>query len=85
MKHLCHAAGCPREVPPHLLMCGTHWRMVPYPLQRDVWRHYRSGQEADKQPSDAYLTAARAAIDAVAEVERTRRDAQPGLELTNDP
>lgn len=66
MSHKCHARGCQREIPPRLLMCLTHWRQVPKPLQAAVWRHYRKGQEITKDPSAAYLEAQRAAIDAVA-------------------
>lgn len=63
--HTCHAHGCTAEVPPKLLMCLKHWRMVPKALQRAVWATYRSGQEIDKQASREYLEAAKAAIDAV--------------------
>jgi hypothetical protein len=47
-------------------MCLPHWRQVPPALKAGVWRHYRRGQERDKNPSAEYLAAARAAIDAVA-------------------
>ena len=70
MKHTCHAKGCAVEVPPKLLMCLKHWRMVPPHLQRQVWHWYRPGQEIDKQPSAEYLTAMEAAIDAVARQEQ---------------
>lgn len=50
-------------------MCARHWRMVPRELQRDVWREYRPGQERSKDPSRAYLMAATAAVNAVAERE----------------
>lgn len=65
-RHTCHAEGCEVGVAPKLLMCLKHWRMVPKPLQVQVWRHYRPGQENDKRPTAEYLEAARAAIDAVA-------------------
>jgi hypothetical protein len=74
MSHTCHARGCATEVPPKLLMCLKHWRMVPRDKQREVWRTYRPGQEVDKQPSEAYLIAANAAIDAVAAKERKQRE-----------
>lgn len=70
--HLCHARDCARAVPPRLLMCKPHWRMVPAELQRRVWATYRRGQEVDKRPSMAYLDAANAAVKAVAELERSR-------------
>jgi hypothetical protein len=66
MKHTCHARNCAKEVPPKLLMCLKHWRMVPRDLQRAVWAAYHEGQEITKDPSLEYLRAARAAIQAVA-------------------
>jgi len=69
MKHLCHAVGCPVEVPPSLLMCRKHWYMVPADLRCAVWREYRRGQEIDKQPSEAYLRVMYQAIRAVAKKE----------------
>ncbi|AZS12623.1 hypothetical protein HWB99_gp087 [Mycobacterium phage DrLupo] len=68
-KHTCHALRCNTEVPPKLLMCGKHWRMVPKPLQDRVWHHYRPGQEVTKDPSHEYIRAAMAAVNAVADKE----------------
>ena len=65
-EHTCHARGCTKPVPPRMLMCYPHWRMVPKALQRAVWATYRPGQERTKDPSPEYLDAAGAAIDAVA-------------------
>jgi protein gp37 len=79
--HLCHARRCEVPVPPKLLMCGKHWRMVPRPLQAAVWKHYRTGQEADKSPSPEYLKAALAAINAVAQREAELAGAQLALPL----
>lgn len=67
--HLCHAKRCPVTVPPKLLMCPAHWRMVPPALQRAVWAAYVKGQEIRKDPTPAYLAAAKAAIEAVAKKE----------------
>ena len=69
LKHTCHAQGCEKEIPPRLLMCLRHWRMVPLMLQAEVWRWYRPGQEIDKSPSDRYLVAMKNAINAVARLE----------------
>lgn len=66
MGHHCHARGCTKEVKPELLMCLRHWKMVPKPLQLEVWKHYRPGQCDDKNPSEAWHKAADAAIAAVA-------------------
>jgi hypothetical protein len=69
MGHECHAAGCSKEIPPRLLMCFRHWRMVPRKLQITIWNEYRSGQEVDKRPSLMYLVAQRAAVALVAQAE----------------
>lgn len=55
VPHRCHAEGCDATIPPRLLMCRKHWRMVPRWLQRAVWAAYRPGQEDDKRPSLRYL------------------------------
>lgn len=55
LPHTCHAKGCRVPVPPRMLMCGRHWRMVPREIKAKVWAHYREGQEIDKKPSRAYL------------------------------
>lgn len=70
--HTCHADGCNVEVPPKLLMCAPHWRMVPKALQRRVWATYVPGQEVRKDPTSEYLEAMRAAVAAVAEQEGRR-------------
>ena len=72
-KHTCHAEGCSAVVPPKLLMCLRHWRMVPLHLQRLVWAHYRKGQEVDKRPSEEYMRVQRLAIEAVAQAEDAQR------------
>ena len=41
------------------------WRKVPKNLQNDVYRHYRKGQEIDKQRSIEWLNAARAAVKSI--------------------
>ena len=72
MSHKCHALGCEKEVPPKMLMCLSHWRMVPRDLQREIWRTYRLGQEVDKRPSPEYITTQRKAVYAVFEKEQKR-------------
>lgn len=66
MSHHCHAVGCSAEVPPKLHMCPAHWRMVPKAVQKLVWKHYRAGQEVDKNPSIDYLATAFVSISCVA-------------------
>lgn len=69
MSHHCHARGCTVSVKPELLMCFSHWRLVPKTVQRAVWRHYRAGQCDDKRPSREWHEAADAAIGYVAQLE----------------
>lgn len=65
MKHTCHAENCTTEVKPEFLMCGKHWRMVPNKLKLNVLKTYRPGQCDDKNPSQEWVAAAKAAIQAV--------------------
>lgn len=71
--HTCHAEGCTAAVPPRLLMCARHWRMVPRAMQSALWAVYVPGQEARKDPTREYLAAARRCIDAVATAEGRRQ------------
>lgn len=64
--HHCHARNCKVSIPPRLLMCPKHWRMVPRRIQNNVNRNYRRGQEIDKNPTMEYMGAAKDAIDSVA-------------------
>jgi hypothetical protein len=75
-EHTCHAEGCERRVPPKMLMCARHWRMVPRVIQRDVWAQYQPGQERMDGTAGVthdYLDAARAAVEAVATIEEVER------------
>lgn len=74
-QHRCHAKNCTVAVPPKLLMCLRHWRMVPREIQSRVWKHYRPGQERDKNPTTEYLQVMNEAIDAVAARESKRPNA----------
>ncbi len=66
MNHQCHAVGCTAEVPPKMHMCLKHWRMVPEPVKNLIWKHYRPGQEIDKQPTVEYIMTAFVSISCVA-------------------
>jgi hypothetical protein len=79
--HHCHARGCATAVPPEMLMCRAHWRMVPRAVQRAVWAAYRPGQCADKRPSEAWHRAADAAIGYVARAEGRPLRLQESIEL----
>lgn len=40
--HTCTAENCDRQIRVGLLMCLQHWRMVPAPLQQEIYRTYRN-------------------------------------------
>lgn len=69
-EHRCHAHGCTTSVPPEMLMCLQHWRLVPAPIRARLWKHYRPGQCDDKCPSREWHAAAVDAIRAVVSAER---------------
>lgn len=62
MSHLCHASGCPVEIPPKRFMCWAHWKVLDRRLQDAIHREYRKGQEIDKDPSLRYVAVAQYAI-----------------------
>lgn len=80
-RHHCHAEGCPVAVPPAMLMCLKHWRMVPATIKRRIGQTYRKGQEVDKRPSAAYMAAQNLARAAVARKEG-RAEVADRLEAT---
>ena len=57
-NHHCHWPGCPRNVPPAMWGCKTHWFMLPLRLRSRIWRTYSPGQEISKTPSTEYLAVA---------------------------
>ena len=61
-EHTCHATGCDKRVPPKMFMCRTHWYKLTQAHRDAIWFTYRPGQENTKDPSLAYLSAARDAI-----------------------
>jgi hypothetical protein len=63
-KHKCPVAGCEEQMPQSKLMCLTHWRAVPMPLQREVNRTWRVARN-DVQYWQEYLEARQAAIESV--------------------
>lgn len=67
----CFARGCGARIPAHMLMCKTHWRMVPKPIQDDVWRTYKAGPKRTGHMTDDYIEAIKAARVAVAAQEVT--------------
>lgn len=43
-QHQCPAPGCTRQIANHLLMCRTHWSLVPAPIQRELYAAYKNGR-----------------------------------------
>jgi hypothetical protein len=66
-NHHCHWPGCTKRVPPALWGCKQHWFMLPASLRARIWRTYRPGQEATKDPSADYLAVAREVQNWIAE------------------
>jgi len=59
--HKCHWPTCTRRVAPKLWGCRGHWFLLPKRIRNAIWVAYVPGQEISKNPSVAYLGAARAA------------------------
>lgn len=60
VPHLCHWPGCTVEVPPAMWGCKKHWFKLPLHLRNRIWATYKPGQEINKTPSPAYIEAAEA-------------------------
>lgn len=58
-KHKCHWPDCKVEVAPRLWGCNRHWFMLPIDLRGMIQRSYVPGQERTRQPSPAYIAAAK--------------------------
>lgn len=83
--HNCKATGCQKQIPLNLLMCMTHWRMVPAPLAREVNRTWqiRDRGEARTLAYQAAVTAAVAAVEAKQNRKIADRQATDGDLLSN--
>jgi hypothetical protein len=58
-------SACGKSIPRGRLMCAAHWRQVPQPLQRDVWRTWGAFQHRqDAQHALRLLAEYRQAADA---------------------
>jgi len=62
--HECPATACTREVRQDMLMCSSHWYMVPAPLRNAVWNAWQAGAGAG---TARHAAAIRAAIRSVNE------------------
>ena len=59
-NHKCPIRGCGSRVDPDRLMCHGHWRMVPLPLQKTIWRLWSNGR-----PKSGHAEACQSAIEQV--------------------
>lgn len=62
--HNCAATGCQKQIPLNLLMCMTHWRMVPAAIAREVLKAWRIRDRGEARTL-AYQAAVKAAVQAV--------------------
>jgi len=69
VAHACHAVGCSRQIPPILLFCPAHWKLVPQAIRFRVFAAYKPGQEDRKDPSLLWCIAADDAVRYVAKLE----------------
>lgn len=65
-EHKCHAISCPVPIPPRLLFCKAHWRLVPDGVKAQVYAAYQHGQEQTKVTTAAYRQAMALAVIMVA-------------------
>lgn len=59
--HQCPVLGCHEQRPAEILMCASHWALVPPAIKARVWQTWKSGGVR------AYLEARNEAIKAVNE------------------
>lgn len=60
--HRCAMEPCPIEIPHRQLMCQGHWRMVPRPIQQEIYSVFRK-----RRGGPAHLAAIARAIRTVRE------------------
>ena len=63
----CPITGCTATCRDDQVMCSTHWRLVPDPLQKTIWRLWHDGK-----PREGHMEAVLSAIAQVNEKLRVR-------------
>lgn len=74
IRHTCHVPGCDKVVARKMLCCARHWSLVPMQIRLQVNRTFNPKQcvpGSGVRPTQEWLRAARAAINAVVEREAT--------------
>lgn len=64
MTHECPAAGCADEIPYEMLMCRSHWYMVPQAVRTAVWNAWQDGAGAGTPQHTAAIGAAIRSVNA---------------------
>lgn len=80
--HHCHWPGCDSQVPPAKWGCTAHWFALPKGIRSAIWKAYRPGQELTQTPSRAYMDAAKAAQEWIAQ---QARNEPPAASSTSAP
>lgn len=57
MSHFCHAHKCKTKIAPKYAMCPPHWMALTRGMRASIIANYRKGQERDKSPTVAYMSA----------------------------
>jgi len=76
--HKCHWPTCTRRVAPKLWGCRGHWFLLPKRIREAIWIAYVPGQEVLKNPTTAYLDAAKAAREWALAYERVKAEKEKG-------
>ena len=58
MTHECPATGCASEIRYEMLMCRSHWYMVPKAIRTAVWNAWQDGAGAGSTQHAAAVNAA---------------------------
>lgn len=59
-----------------MFTCKRHWSALPAPFQKLIWKHYRPGQENDKDPSPAYMAVQSVSVGVLAFLEGRSKEAE---------
>lgn len=81
VTHRCAIEECPIEIPFMQLMCAGHWRLVPKPIQRDLYTlaRKRRGSPAHRETIQRAIAAARKTLDGWAQHRaEAQQTAEPG-------
>lgn len=58
LTHECPATGCASDIPYGMLICRSHWYMVPQAIRTAVWNAWQDGAGAGTTQHTAAIRAA---------------------------